>query len=152
MRRFVSLLTVALLVVPSLGSDEPKEYDGAVHEAGLQGRWRRVAAEFGGRSNLDPGSWVYSFRGGTYAISCNGDVLQTGTYTADAGRLPAHLDFLSGPGNEETWKYIYRVEGDTLRIANMPGGQVRPHAFDQKGVVLTTYEREGSQSSRPVKK
>jgi hypothetical protein len=42
MRRIVCLLA-ALLVLPSLGSDSPKEYDGTTAwDDGLQGTWEAV--------------------------------------------------------------------------------------------------------------
>jgi uncharacterized protein (TIGR03067 family) len=123
MSRIVCLLASVLLIAPSLGSDEPRGYDDAMlREDELQGDWHTADHE-----------WDLTLRGGKWVANLNG-FAGVGTYTTDAGRRPAHLDFGG-------IKYIYQVEGDTLRIAWMPERGDRPRNFDAAGVVVTTYMR-----------
>ena len=57
------LLVAVLLVLPLLGSDAPKDYDGAAAADGIEGTWVRVAAEWDGRK-LDIIAGTLTFQGG----------------------------------------------------------------------------------------
>jgi uncharacterized protein (TIGR03067 family) len=139
-RRIVWLVAGVLLVVPSLGSDAPKDTDGATEADELRGTWQIVAAEFKGIRLTAAGVLIY--RDGKYGpVNSRGS--WAGTYTTDASRKPAHLDQTDSQGEDKgrTRKYIYRVNGDTLQIANTPDGHVRPKSFDENGICVCTYKR-----------
>jgi uncharacterized protein (TIGR03067 family) len=141
MRRFVCLLAGVLLVVPSLGSDSP-EYDGATEMKGLEGEWRLTALTVGGHREDAPRKLMATFgRESFVRYYDSGGVIARGTYTADQSRTPAHLDetIMTGPQAGQVWMNLYRVDGDTLRIASNPGG-TRPRDFGDSHVV-ETYRR-----------
>jgi uncharacterized protein (TIGR03067 family) len=139
MRRTVCLLA-ALLVLPSLGSDSPKEYDGATEEDELRGEWRVVIIEDETRI-LDNGALgVRTFRSGKWTYS-NGQVSVAGAYTADARYKPPRLDMVGRGANEGLRSLcIYRIDGDTLRLAFPRSGTDRPTTFTGD-VVLVTLKR-----------
>src|SRR5262245_27862133 len=64
MRRTVCLLAIALLVLPSLGSDAPKEYDGTTKRDDVQGTWEFVGFERDGKILPPAFSEWWSSRGG----------------------------------------------------------------------------------------
>ena len=137
MRRTLCLLTVALLVAPSLGSDAPKD-DATARTDELEGTWRLVAYR------ADPGQPFTQFerfgeityRGGRWS-SHFGFAARAGTYTTDPGRR--HLDATTESGRAR--RHLYRVGIDRLWVATVGGGQVRPESFDQEGVTVSEYER-----------
>src|SRR5262245_631196 len=111
MRRIACLLAVLLLVLPSLGSDAPKEYDETVAwEDGLQGSWLLVGQEFNGKP-VDFVESVQTFRNGKYTTKDkHGSV--AGTYTIDASQKPAHLDEVpsEGPDYGRRRKTVYQLD------------------------------------------
>ena len=145
MRRFVCLLAGLLLVLPSLGSDAPKEYDGAtVQKEELEGTWRLTGFEWDGKTK--PGTQaVMTLRGGTYTITFSDGKTWRGNYQIDTTHQPAHLDWLGssdgGPG--KTNKCLYQIHGDTLRIVNSFSGDTRqrPQGVSGHGVYIDIYKR-----------
>src|SRR5262249_52284330 len=69
MRRIVCLLAGVLLVVPSLGSDAPKEYDGATERDELEGTWELVGIECRPVQEGPSNQCVVTFRGGRFTKS-----------------------------------------------------------------------------------
>ena len=141
-RRFVCLLAVALLVLPSLGFDAPKEYDGATEMKGLEGEWRLMALTVGGHREDAARERMVTFGRGSFVYRYDsGGEIARGTYTADQSQTPAHPDetIMTGPQAGQVWMILYRVDGDTLRIASNPGG-TRPRDFIDSHVV-ETYRR-----------
>jgi uncharacterized protein (TIGR03067 family) len=121
--RHLTLLFVALLILPLLGSDSPKEYnDRTVQENDIQGTWRSDGA-------------VLRFRAGKL-FTLDGYSLPR-DYTTDTTCKPAHLDVANGSGQI---KFIYQIKGDLLEIAFRPTGQ-RPKSFDDADVRVFTYKR-----------
>jgi uncharacterized protein (TIGR03067 family) len=116
MRR-MSLLFAVLLVVPLLGSGSPKDYD--VESSGVK---------------YSDVQLVMILRGGTYALS---NTMQ-GTYRIYPTCDPPHLDMIESEGR--TIKRIFRIDGDTLRIAGAPGAQ-RPHGFKDEDVKVYFFKR-----------
>jgi uncharacterized protein (TIGR03067 family) len=143
MRRIVYLLAGGLLVVPSLGSDAPKEFGDAAEPDELQGMWALVLQVYDHRQAIAPaveGSEVETFRAGRWEKD---DPERSVTYRADASRLPAHLDAPFPPGHRQQgmMRYIYRRDGDTLRIAFGDDLSIRPRSFDDPGIFVSTYKR-----------
>ena len=143
MRRTLCLLTV-VLAVPSLGSDAPKEYDGAAENAGIEGVWVLVSAGPPGDQIVQPnGQSVLIFRGGRWVYKLDGQFWNAGGYAADTGRNPASLDETTTLGFEagNTRKFIYRLEGDRLRTAYRMNDAERPERFDEDGIHVCVWKR-----------
>lgn len=136
MRRTILLVGVLLSAV-ALGSDSPKEYSDAVKQE-LEGQWRLVSFEEAGQWR--PGrSGQRTFRGGHWVYDdCWGNTF-SGLYTTDTSRTPAYFN-QGAPRAAQDIKCIYQVDGDTLRLAYAQNGNERPKGFQEKGVVVTTWE------------
>ena len=143
MRRTVCLLAGVLLCVLALGSDAPKEYDGAAEADDIQGTWELTGFECGPVREAPDYKGVVTFRGGTYTASYSDGETIRGSYRLDHARKPSHLDkrWTSGPYQGRTLECIYRVEGDTLRIAAPDHLEDvrRPQGFDH--VIVAVYKR-----------
>src|SRR5262249_53534181 len=130
-------------VAPSLGSVEPKGYDGAAEADDIQGTW---ASESYGRGR-DAGEWagwtLTFFRGGYEFRMMRLEYRESGTYRAGLHRGAHHLDLTPATQNESfiPAKNLYQVSGDTLRLAWAPKGDRRPAAFDEEGAVVVTFKR-----------
>jgi uncharacterized protein (TIGR03067 family) len=131
MRRRIYWLLTVVLVVPSLGSDAPKEHDGAAEIAGIEGTWRCVSVENSGGTYPTPPEWRMTFRAGKFTWT-GGGIYPQGSYTVDARKKPGWLDMTRQPEGDPTWLNIYRIDGDTLKIAWSLGGE-RPQFFDIDG-------------------
>jgi len=145
MRR-LSLLFAALLVLPLLGSDSPKEYDDRTETAGIEGTWRAMEYEFKGTTGKPTRQCVMTFRGGTLTSPWSDGDLWQGSYRIDPTRQPPHLDWIPSKGFYEgtTLKAICQIDGDTLRIAYFDGRftKQRPQGFNDKGVIVWVHKRE----------
>jgi len=141
MRRTVYLLA-ALLVLLSLGSDAPKEYDGSVECDDLQGVWRAVALKENGQVHASEGAGATTYRAGKWEYR-DKNVFESGTYKTDTSFQPAHLDSTVTVGELKgrTGKLIYRVDGDTLWRAYRVEGDGRPSSFEENGVVTVICKR-----------
>jgi uncharacterized protein (TIGR03067 family) len=69
--------------------------------------------------------------------------IKRGTYKIYGGQTPATLDRVqtNGLGHRGIQKYIYQIEGDTLRTACKDDLQDRPMSFNEGGVWVATYKR-----------
>jgi uncharacterized protein (TIGR03067 family) len=146
MRRIVCLLAGVLLVVPVLGSDSPKEYGDATEIDGIEGTWRFVSAErIGG--DVKRVEWagppILTFRGGRYVGLRDGRTVEQGDYWVDNRQTPRHFDRFpeSGPNRGFTLPYIYRVDGNTLKIAQKSDNLERPTGFTQGDVIILSWQR-----------
>jgi uncharacterized protein (TIGR03067 family) len=136
-------LLAALLILPLLGSDSPKEYDDATAAIDeLQGKWQLVAvrverdkpfAEVTSASHI-------TYRAGQWS-SVSGFAGKRGTYTTNPTRWPSHLDVTPNSGQGGVRRYLYRVDGDTLQVAVGPDLRIRPTSFDEEGVTISMWKR-----------
>ena|SRR5579872_2207648 len=141
-------LFAALSVLPSLGSDSPKEYDDVtIQGADLESSWFCVSCLDDGRKPIGWLPHFETYRNGLVSSGMDtpGRGFATGTYQVDTSRKPFHLDVTYKSGNHSwTEKGIYEVKGKTLRIAFRIGGQ-RPTSFEETGsaypVTLHTFIR-----------
>jgi uncharacterized protein (TIGR03067 family) len=142
MRRTVCLLAVALLALPSLGSDSPKEYDGSVECDDLQGVWRAVALKQNGQVSAYEAAGATAYRAGKWEYR-EKDFFESGTYKTDTSFRPAHMDSTVTVGELKgrTGKWIYRVDGDTLWKAYRVDAEGRPSSFEEKGVATVICKR-----------
>jgi uncharacterized protein (TIGR03067 family) len=134
MRRTILPLVGVLIPVVALASDSPKEYDDKTEIIGIEGTWRMV----GNEKN------VLTCHSGTWTIDRgDGGSPWDGTYRIDINQKPAHLDrfYANGPYTGSTFKYIYQIDGDVLRIGFGYMGSTRPQGFKDDGVRVATYKR-----------
>jgi uncharacterized protein (TIGR03067 family) len=96
-----------------------------------------VAVEIDGKRLRMKVPTELTFRAGRWQIA-DRNTVGTGGYTAEAGRKPAHLDVVTAG---ETNKYLYRIDGDTLRMARTKNGDPRPNTFDDADLVVFFYQR-----------
>ena len=85
-----------------------------------------------------------TLRGGTLTFDCGYGHPDRGTYRiASDGKL-SHFDRVPvfGPFPCVSAKCIFQIDGDTLRIASLPGrDNERPREFDDEDVIIETYKR-----------
>lgn len=114
----------------------------------IQGAWTVVSAERDAKSTAEVAGHRLTFSGDTFAIHHEGHVVYRGTYSVDPSQKPARIDFLHSEGNLKgnSWKGIYRLEGDALRICdNAPDlAKPRPTQFSAKsgsGYICILFKR-----------
>jgi uncharacterized protein (TIGR03067 family) len=138
------LLFAAILVLPLLGSDSSREYDGATVKTDvLDGSWEVTEMNFNG-SDVSFHRTILAFRGGNYTET-GGKRQEKGTYKADVARTEGHLDLTPSNGQDagKTFQGIYRVDGDVLQVARKINGKPRPLQLKEEAVLLITYKRLG---------
>jgi uncharacterized protein (TIGR03067 family) len=145
MRRLFLLFAV-LFVVPLSGSDSPKEYDDRTETIGIEGTWRLTEVEYGGQKRkTDLPKAMLTYRSGTYTANYTGGDTFRGSYRIAPTRKPSHLDQLPSNGSDQgqTIKFIYQIDGDTLRIARIMSAFTtsRPQGFDDDHIFVVTYKR-----------
>ena len=146
MPRIHFLLAGLLLSVVSLGSDSAKEYDDETEHAGIEGRWLLTESGIETAKPYRGEAEVLSFRGRTfkfeYPIS---NKTSAGTCWTNPARVPHHLELtaLSGNIKGRKFRWIYEIEGDTLRIAGDLDSafERHPQAFNEKGLRIWVYKR-----------
>jgi uncharacterized protein (TIGR03067 family) len=115
----------------------------------LQGAWTAMIAERDGKAADDVVGHRLSFTGNRFEIqSRDGKTLYAGTVRVNPSAKPASIDFdhTEGALRGKTWKGIYVLDGDTLKICdNAPDlDKGRPVAFEAKSgspYVLITFNR-----------
>lgn len=144
-RRAVITLVGSVAAWPLTGRAQPVE--AAVHE--LQGTWSATSAEREGGRADDVVGHRLAFTGNRFEIlSRDGKPLFEGTFRTNTSTSPAAIDFQHTGGTVKgtTWKGIYVLDGETLRICdNAPDpDKPRPAAFEAKagsGHVFITFRR-----------
>jgi uncharacterized protein (TIGR03067 family) len=143
-RRTVYVLSAVLLVGVGLGSDSPKEYDGATVSNTLEGSWRLTEFEFKGARAKSDVQGVLTFRGGAWSLMYGNVESLAGRYRIDTTHQPPHLDWIVSTEGElkgRTLRFIFQIDGDTLRIGFKIGSDwSRPQGFD-RDVAFETYKR-----------
>ena len=136
--RFTMLwMTVALLVLASVASDEPKAGERAAVEQ-LLGAWRPESVlELGRRLT---GADLEAYRGMTLTIqdgkstlkAADGAVLSACELNVDAGRDPKTFDAkeVEGVGVGRIYKGVWEIEGDILKWCFST--KDRPKGFESK--------------------
>ena len=124
MRHWIWLLLIGLFAVTTSPSAQPR--------ATLDGVWRAVAAERDGKNATDVVGHMLTLGAGKFTITHDGKTVFAGTYTIDAAKQPAQIDFANTEGAlKGTWKGIYQLDGGTLKVCdNAPDmAKPRPTAF-----------------------
>ncbi|MBF6025369.1 TIGR03067 domain-containing protein [Lysobacter niastensis] len=115
----------------------------------LQGHWTATQAVRDGQAAGDVVGHRITFEGDRFRIeSGEGKPLHEGTFLDDRHAVPSSIDFTHAQGTlkGKTWRGIYAVEGDTLKVCdNAPDlARPRPAAFEactRTGYVLITFRR-----------
>jgi uncharacterized protein (TIGR03067 family) len=143
MRRTILACAGVLLSVVALASDSPKEYDGATEVVGIEGTWRETGFEANGQKIKLNFEVVKTYRSGTFTIVSPSP--SAGSYRIDQSRNPPQLEWLpsSGAHKGKTIKWIYQIDGDTLKIACLANEYEKrpPQGFDDKDLYVYTYKR-----------
>jgi uncharacterized protein (TIGR03067 family) len=113
----------------------------------LQGTWILVSVGGNGmKIDVPQGqAAVYIFKGDKF-IADQGMRHDEGSYKLNETKMPKELDIIHLQGKDnQTIKFIYQLEGDTLKIAF--GGQggpngPRPTGFDGKDVAIAIFKRK----------
>lgn len=142
MRRTIWLLAGVLLCVVALGSDSPKEYDDKVKVNTLEGAWWLTREELNGNKLNSSEHEMLIYYKGTFTRDFGDGKTKSGSGRIETTYNPPHLDWILANGDI---KYIYQIDGDTLRLASkpgrLPGETERPQGFNDKGLYVCTYKR-----------
>ena len=142
MRR-LSLLLAVLCVIPLFGSDLPKEYGDRTENTGIEGTWQLIEIGYDGQKDKSSSEWKITYRSGIHTEKKGKDETYRGNYRIDATRNPPHLDSIASSGEDITFKGIYHIDGETLRIGfcDCDLDVRRPQGFNDKDVITITYKR-----------
>jgi uncharacterized protein (TIGR03067 family) len=148
MKPFACRTLVLLALIPIAASatqgDTTKKDDQL-----LQGSWKVIAAEQGGKPEQTSVGGVFSFANGKMTAKKNGKLIGDGTYQLAPAKSPKWIDVtltFKASGRKHVYQGIYEVKGDTLKMCHgAPGGE-RPSRFaapaDTPDWVLATLQRE----------
>jgi uncharacterized protein (TIGR03067 family) len=118
---------LVIVVLALLGCQTPAART-TQHHSHVQGTWTVVSAERNGQPTDDLRGQRLIFAGDTFVIQRGGQTLYRGTFTTDPARTPAHIDFRHTEGAlaGTTWRGVYALERDTLRIADNAPDVAKP--------------------------
>ena len=149
MKRFaLTVLTLALVVA---GGAQLLAKDALSDRDTLQGTWRLMSREIGGRARDEDGMRLV-FRGDTFQLILHGETKFEGTFKVDPAakprRIDMHIEKAAGDeshAEKKTSLGIYEINGDDFRwCAAEPGFETRPTEFAGKGegCMLAVFKRE----------
>jgi uncharacterized protein (TIGR03067 family) len=149
-RYAVAVLAVVLATdAPKAGllaADAPKK-----DKEGLQGTWKVVSVEKGGKDQEVGKGFVMVFDKDTFAVKRGDDVIVKGTFKVDPAKKPKAIDMTITEAKKEEYKDkevhgIYELEKDSLKWCMAePGENDRPTEFATKeGTqrLLVTFNKE----------
>jgi uncharacterized protein (TIGR03067 family) len=150
MNRYVlAALSVGLLV----GADDPSKDKGKKGATALEGTWVVVSATEGGREDKDLKNVEIVFKGNNIVLKTkDGDI--TATFRIDPKKKTFDLTPADGPGKGKTFKGIFQLKGDELKVCHAPPGKDRPKDFtSEKGsrnvlVVLKRAKDKGDNNAK----
>jgi uncharacterized protein (TIGR03067 family) len=126
-------LVMALAVGLLLAADDAKK-----DKEQLQGSWRPVSGEQGGKIDQNAKEHLLIFDGDTFTIKRGDQLLLKGTFTLDPSQSPKAIDMkiTEGHGDSDKGKEvhgIYALDKDTLKWCTAePGSNERPKEFTTK--------------------
>ena len=127
-------LLAALLILPLLGSDSPKEYDDStILEDACLGEWTRVTLRMNGNELALNDGWTITIRRDSFTES-------VGKHT-----MPCRIEH--GSPNRLTLtplkdgQFLFRVEGETLILGYYNGAVGRPKGWDDPTIHVSTFKR-----------
>jgi RNA polymerase sigma factor (sigma-70 family) len=111
----------------------------------LQGTWKVVDAQVNGQAiNAQEQEMI---KGKPFVFAGNKLTAKgPAEFRLDATKSPREIDIVPAEGPEtekgQTFRGIYDLKGDDLRIAFQSPNQARPKAFDEAGVMVLTLKRQ----------
>lgn len=134
--RFCSLVVGLLVIGSPFAANAQSAEDGNYLKA-LQGSWRLVAGEIGGRKmtaeELQKG--MLTFTGNRYTVRRGSGPTVTGSVKLNPATNPKSLDITDADGSYKgkTLLGIYALKGNELKECFAPPGQARPAKFATGG-------------------
>lgn len=129
-------LFVLLVVAVPLPEDKKPDDD----KAKLQGTWTVVAFEIDGKaSELSSVSSITIAGDKLTVVSVKNDLKDAGpaTFKLDATKKPPQFDVIPD-GEKYTLKYLYRLDGDTLKLYGARGdSDDRPKGYETAPLIFT---------------
>jgi uncharacterized protein (TIGR03067 family) len=133
MRRRILLLAAAVVLV---AADNRKEDSATQERDKLQGYWDVIAMERDGARTpaRDLKEFKFIFTGNKLTVSRGNKQRYDATYKLDLTGTPKAIDitFLMGPDEGKTFRGIYTLDGNTLKLCWSAGGQKRPTELTTK--------------------
>jgi uncharacterized protein (TIGR03067 family) len=137
MKRYV----VTVLVAGLLLAADTKKDDAKKDREALQGAWKVVSSEVGGKDQTEEfKDHLIVFKGDTFALKKGDEVGLKGTFKLDPSKKPRAIDITITEGGEgdkgKVLHGIYELGKRTLKwCTSVPGGTDRPKEFStQEGV------------------
>jgi uncharacterized protein (TIGR03067 family) len=145
----VLVVTAGLLATSTALSGGEKKSD----KERLQGTWRAVSSEQGGKEDPNAGQHTLTFAGDKFTVKRNDKLMIEGTFKVDPSKTPKTIDMTITrieEGNQEKFKGktsqgIYELKKGELKwCAAEPGSSERPTDFATAGTkhMLVTLKRE----------
>jgi uncharacterized protein (TIGR03067 family) len=143
MTRYIAMALAAGVLLAADDAKKDKEQ--------LQGSWRPVSAEQGGKAQADAKEHLLTFDGDTFTIKKGDQLFLKGTFTLDPSQSPKAIDMKVTEGQREEHKGkevhgIYELSKGTLKWCTaQPGSDERPKEFATKEgtkLLLVTLEKE----------
>jgi uncharacterized protein (TIGR03067 family) len=146
MRMLACLFVLTVVVVVSAKPVRPGPAEAKSDQNRLQGDWTVASAVKDGddpQEGLD--KWTYTFKENDVLIHAklpDGSTLdEKATFSLDSTKTPKQIDIVSqGPNDGKepvSFKGIYELEGNTLRICKAIPGEARPTEFTAKIGIVT---------------
>ena len=134
MKLVLTALSVALLLAA-----EDKQDDAKKDQEALQGAWKVISSEAGGKDQTEEfKDHLLVFEGATFALKKGDEVGLKGTFKLDPSEKPRAIDITITEGGQEGDKGkvlhgIYELDKGTLKWCTAePGGTDRPKEFSTK--------------------
>jgi uncharacterized protein (TIGR03067 family) len=145
MRKMIGLVLLAALTLPAQAQDKPAE------DEKLVGSWTIVMVEQDdGKQPISSDEVVILFaRGSKITMKEKGKPDMEGTFKRvplGDGKGPNGMDVMvKADGKDQVLRFLYQLDGDSLKLATSSGGKVRSTSFDTKqgeGTVVATFKRQ----------
>jgi uncharacterized protein (TIGR03067 family) len=135
-----SQISLGLIVALLLAADAPKDGATKQDKEKIQGVWKVVSVEFGGKPDKDGEGDTWTFKGDECATKSTDGVKVPRTYKLDATKKPKSFEL---SGEVVNMAGIYSLEGDELKVCLGPSDKP-PSEFSSKGEkhILIVLKRE----------
>jgi uncharacterized protein (TIGR03067 family) len=148
MTRCIAMVLVAVLLVAA--APVPREDEAKKEVEKLQGTWKVVSIEEGGKVASEKGNRTVTFDKDTLTLSQDGEAVLKGTFKLDPSKKPKAIDVTitqgKGADKGKVLQGIYELDKDSLKwCTSDPGGKERPGEFSTKvgsKIVLFKLEKE----------
>jgi len=144
MRNLLGMAAVLCLLAFQVQAADEKKPDDKSDKDKLQGTWVLAGVEIDGKPidiPKDSPEMTFTFKDDKATMK-EDKKIEEGTYKLDEKKNPKEIDIIhpkkDNPKEMETEKWIYKLDGDTLKLATSgkgPSGS-RPKNFDENVMIL----------------